>query len=105
VLTITGTDFRPVQIVNFYNPLRPSRNPGAAAIEHAAPAIQGTSLAVVDLAHLVALKLYAGGPKNQADVVELLARNPDADIRAIDATCERFGLATDFRAAQGATPR
>jgi hypothetical protein len=105
VLTITGGDFRPVQLVNFYNPLRPRGNPGAAAIEHSTPTIQGTSLAVVDLPHLIALKLYAGGPKNRADVIELLARNPDADLASIDATCARFGLDEELRLAQGATPR
>lgn len=105
VLTITGADFRPVQIVNFYNPLRPSRNPGAAAIATAVPAIQGTSLAVVDLAHLIALKLYAGGPRNRADVLELLARNPEGDMSSIEATCARFGLGDELSAIHGATPR
>jgi hypothetical protein len=53
-------------------------------------------LAVVDLAHLIALKLYAGGPKSMLDVTELLARNPDAHRNAIRAVCERFGLAQEW---------
>src|SRR5579883_602911 len=51
----------------------------AEAIEHAMRNALG-SLSVVDLAHLVALKLYAGGPKGKLDVIELLSRNPEADV-------------------------
>jgi hypothetical protein len=49
------------------------------------------SLAVVDLPHLVALKLYAGGRKSMVDVLELLDRNPDADRARIRDLCARFG--------------
>lgn len=63
VLTVRGDDFDPVQIVNLYNPLgggHPSL--GREVIAHAAPAIAGSPLRVVDVPHLIALKLYAGGP-------------------------------------------
>jgi hypothetical protein len=44
------------------------------------------------LLHLVALKLYAGGTKSRADIVELLSRNPDADVAAIRDLCQRWRL-------------
>jgi hypothetical protein len=43
------------------------------------------------LALLVALKLYAGGRRDQADVIELLRRNPDADLAPIRDACARYG--------------
>lgn len=96
VMTITNAGALPVQIVNYYNPLRPAENPGASAIETAVASLDASAVPVVDLAHLVALKLYAGGPKSAADVAELIARNPDADVDAIATTCGRFGLREDF---------
>lgn len=54
---------------------------------------QGSPLRLVPLPHLVALKLYAGGCKSHADIVELLAHNPDADLDAIRALCGRYRLA------------
>lgn len=49
-------------------------------------------LRIVPLPHLVALKLYAGGLKSKADIVELLKRNPDADLNEIQSLCERYRL-------------
>lgn len=49
-------------------------------------------LRVAPLPHLVALKLYAGGLKSKADVVELLKRNTDADLNEICALCEKYRL-------------
>ncbi len=99
VINISGEDHDDIQIVNFWNPLRPSDNPGGEAIQTAVAAeIAGEKLQVVDLAHLVALKLYAGGPKSIIDIVELLTRNPSADRVAIRGVCARFGLASDFDA-------
>ncbi|HCN75891.1 MAG TPA: hypothetical protein DIT13_01705 [Verrucomicrobiales bacterium] len=51
-----------------------------------------SALRVVPLPHLVALKLYAGGFKSKADVVELLRRNTDADRDEILALCKRYRL-------------
>lgn len=45
---------------------------------------------------LVALKLYAGRLRDLADVVELLACNPHADLDAVRAACARFGLEAQF---------
>ncbi len=52
-----------------------------------------SSLRIVPLPHLIALKLYAGGYKSKADILELLARNPAADVEAIKALCRRYRLA------------
>lgn len=52
----------------------------------------GSSLKLVPLPQLVALKLYAGGLKSKADILELLRRNPDADLDNIRAACKRYRL-------------
>ncbi len=52
----------------------------------------GSSLKLVPLPQLVALKLYAGGLKSKADILELLRRNPDADINMIRVACQRYRL-------------
>jgi hypothetical protein len=49
-------------------------------------------LRVAPLPHLVALKLYAGGFKSKADVVELLRRNADADLNEVSRLCEKYRL-------------
>jgi hypothetical protein len=90
VLRVTG-DFRTVELVNFYNPLGKAEDCGRMAIEEAEPNALGT-LAVARVPHLVALKLHAGTTgKPYADILELLARNPDVDIRALREYCERVG--------------
>lgn len=85
------TPINPVEVVNFFNPYRPEHNPGTAAVRNATP-IEGSSLRYVQLADLIALKLYTGALRDRADVVELLTRNPDADRDAIRAACAPFGL-------------
>jgi hypothetical protein len=52
----------------------------------------GSDLRLVPIAHLLALKLYAGGSGSKSDIVELLRRNPEADIEAIRATCQTYRL-------------
>jgi hypothetical protein len=97
VLTVTGEGVDPVQVVNFQNPLAPRQNPGAEAVRTAvAGIVAGTRLRVVDLPHLVALKLYAGGYKSQLDVLALLERNPRIDREEIAGVCERFGLGGEW---------
>ncbi len=96
VLTLTSEMFATIQIVNFFNPLAGGTNPGAEAITTAANLIAGASLRVVDLPHLVALKLYAGGRKSELDVLELLACNPATDVADLEAVCARFGLAAEL---------
>lgn len=97
VLTVASSESDPVQVVNFINPLAPGSSLGADAVAGAVP-VEGSRLKVVDLAHLVALKLYAGGPKSVADVTELLDRNPDADLEALRRLCQTYGLADDLEA-------
>ena len=53
---------------------------------------EGSSLRIVPIPHLVALKLYAGGHKSKADIVELLARNQDIDFDEVRALCSRYRL-------------
>lgn len=45
--------------------------------------LEGLQLSCVSLADLVALKLYAGRNRHLADIVPLLANNPDADLDAL----------------------
>jgi len=52
----------------------------------------GTELRLVPIAQLVAMKLYAGGHASMSDVIELLRRNPEANIEAIRATCRKYRL-------------
>lgn len=52
----------------------------------------GSRLRIDPLPYLVALRLYAGGTKSRADVVELLAHNPDADMTAIRDLCRGLRL-------------
>ena len=98
VLSITGDDFDPVQVVNFLNTLATRPNPGEEAVRTAQPGIvTGTALRVVDLPHLVALKLYAGGYKSRLDVLALLDRNPGLDCDETARICARFGLDEAWR--------
>jgi hypothetical protein len=52
----------------------------------------GSPLRLVPIPQLIALKLYAGGYKSKADIVELLARNPDLDLSEVRAVCKRYRL-------------
>jgi hypothetical protein len=93
-----------VQVVNYYNPRsdRPS-SLGRDSIRTAVPAgIEGLDVRVVDLPHLVALKLYAGGPKSTTDVIGLLEANPDADLDGVAEVCARHGLEVPLRRLLGA---
>lgn len=49
-------------------------------------------LRVVPIPQLVALKLYAGGWKSQADIIELLRRNPEVDRELLRQTCSKYRL-------------
>jgi hypothetical protein len=53
---------------------------------------EGSPLRIVPLAQLVALKLYAGGLKSKADIVELLARNPECDLAEVERVCDSYRL-------------
>jgi len=51
---------------------------------------EGSSLRIVPIPHLIALKLYAGGHKSKADIIELLVRNPGLDLDEVRAVCARY---------------
>lgn len=82
--------FGSIQIVSFAG-----RFPAAIddALANASLVIrQGSSLRIAPITQLVALKLYAGGLKSKADIVELLTRNPEIDLHDIQAACDRYRL-------------
>lgn len=89
VIDITGS-FGTVQIVSFEDRF-PAAIRDALAGEDIRTRPDG-GLRVMPIPQLVALKLYAGGWKSLADVVELLRRNPEADLEAIGETCRRYRL-------------
>lgn len=49
-------------------------------------------LRMIPLPHLIVLKLYAGGFKSKADIIEVLSRNPKEDLDGIEALCRRYRL-------------
>ena len=53
---------------------------------------QGSPLRITPLPQLIALKLYAGGHKSKADIVELLVRNPGLNLEEVRAACGRYLL-------------
>jgi hypothetical protein len=79
-----------VQIVNYGGRFPAVIDAGLAAAETVLRT--GSQLRIVPLPHLVALKLYAGGMKSRADIVELLSRNPDADMPTIRDLCQGWRL-------------
>ncbi len=89
VIDVTGP-FGVVQIISYAG-----RFPAViedALREATLVARQGSPLRIAPLAHLVALKLYAGGYKSKGDIVELLLRNPGADLAEVRAVCARYRL-------------
>lgn len=78
-----------VEVVNFHNPGRIVRTPAPMAIARSRT-LPGTSLRCVSIEDLIAFKLYAGGLGDHADIMQLLARNPDADLAAIRAVAAPF---------------
>jgi len=53
---------------------------------------EGSPLKLVPIPQLIALKLYAGGMKSKADIVELLIRNPEADLQSVRDACRNYRL-------------
>lgn len=89
VIDVSGP-FGLVQVVSFAN-----RFPAVIRDALAGDDVRirpGSALRLVPLAQLVALKLYAGGVRSKSDIVELLRRNPDADLETIRDTCRRYRL-------------
>lgn len=97
VLTIEAPGAEPVQLVNFFNPWNGWALPGKLALETASPDVL-PRLAVVDVPHLVALKLYAGGRKSEVDVLELLERQGPEAVEASRRVCHACELGAAFDA-------
>lgn len=53
---------------------------------------KGSPLKIVPLPHLIVLKLYAGGFKSKADIIELILRNPEIDLNQVRLLCEKYRL-------------
>ena len=89
VIDVSG-DFGLVQIVNFGERFPAIIDTGLA---EATLATRATGrLRIIPLPHLIGLKLYAGGMKSKADIVELLRRNPSFDREIIRSLCRRYRL-------------
>lgn len=89
VLDVSGS-FGSVQVINFGERF-PTVIHDALAGE-TRPIREGSELRIVPITQLVALKLYAGGAKSKADIIEMLRRNPEADLDEIRAACARYRL-------------
>lgn len=98
VIDVEGPDELLVQVVNFFNSTQaddtPMRRAGAAALTDAGEELEGTSLRVVGLGHLVTLKLLAwdvgaARSKSADDVLALLKANP-GQFAEVAGTCERL---------------
>lgn len=89
VIDVRGS-FGLVQIVNFAD-----RFPAViddAVRSSTVVAREGSALCLVPIPHLIALKLYAGGHKSKADIIELIARNPGLDLEAVRNLCAGYRL-------------
>ncbi len=95
VLTVTRADAGPVQVVNLDNSQFSAGHPRlgqlAVATAETRPDLPA-GLRVVTLPVLIALKLYAGGPKSELDILELLDRNRPLDLDALRLLCRDLGL-------------
>lgn len=91
VLTVSGADFDPIQVVNLRAPSGRHEKLAREAIAKAEH-VPELELPVVGIPHLVALKLVAGSRKDELDVIELLRANPDAPLDQILAVCGRHRL-------------
>jgi hypothetical protein len=89
VLDVSG-DFGLLQIISFADRFPAVIDDALRASTLAVRA--GSPLRLVPIPHLIALKLYAGGYKSKADIIELLARNPDLDLNEVRAVCKRYRL-------------
>lgn len=87
-----GDPVEPLDVVNFRNPHRPRDTPAFDAIQNAESVPERPALRYPRLVDVIALKVYAGGPQDEADVLALLAHNLNADREEIRRTCHRYGL-------------
>lgn len=89
VVTIRAPDALPVQVVNFDN--SPSGGFPALVRDAARSSLAGLRFKVVSVIDLILFKLYAGGPKSEQDILELLVRNP-VDLDELRRRCEQYRL-------------
>jgi len=87
-----GEPLDKVDVVNFWNPHRPTGTPAMATIKNALPLGEGSVLRYARLADLVAMKLYTGGRRDEADVVDLLVMNPSADVEEVRSVAKGYGF-------------
>jgi hypothetical protein len=92
VIDITGPEFLKVQVVNFLNPFNRRAARLAEEAIHSAEAVPSLRARVVTVPYLVAFKLYAGGRRNEGDVIELLERNPQVTLDEVRKVCAQHGL-------------
>lgn len=90
LVTVSGDDFDPVEIVNLRAPSGRHQTLAREAIASARK-VPEFELPVIDLPHLVALKLVAGSRKDELDIVELLRAN-SARVDEVVALCGRHRL-------------
>jgi len=94
MLTVWATedaDGVPVGTVDLVNFPQSSHTPACAAIERAEP-LPGSALRCVGIADLIALKLYAGGLVDHADIVQLLLNSRSADLSMVRSVASPFGV-------------
>lgn len=89
VIDVTG-DFGQLQIVSFAGKIPALINDALREAELCVR--QDSALKLAPLPHLIALKLYAGGSKSKGDIVELLLRNPEADLERVRNVCKSYRL-------------
>jgi len=96
-----------VQLVNFYNSTRADhelgQKIGEGALRSATAFVPGVALRIVDLPHLVALKLYswdrsAPAGKSYADAKLLLDANPGLTDQTLLDACNAVGLRPEVEA-------
>lgn len=89
VIDIRGS-FGLVQVISFENRFPAVINDAVRASSLVVRT--GSLLRVVPIPHLIALKLYAGGYKSKADIIELVRRNPELNLDEVRILCAGYGL-------------
>jgi hypothetical protein len=95
VVTVSGADFDPIQVVNLRAPGGRHERLAREAIA-TAKHVPELRLPVVDFAHLIALKLVAGARKDELDILELVRANPETPLQPVMDVCRRHRLKTRF---------
>lgn len=83
---ISGAKISPIDVVNFYAPNQ-HRSPGGGPLRHT---IHVDGIDVVDVPHLIVLKLYASSRSDAFDVIELIKSNPELDLQEVREVAARY---------------